>query len=158
MTDEQLKTFALNYTEEHFSKIRFDWNGKHGEEFEDPNYDFRMKLCEAIKDDLKPYPDPLIIDLYSQLAESSPATFGIYMSFHLFANELLLRGGSRYFPVYQEGAQKSMDAGMMSSRLDLLEEVLDEILTYIHSEAEKGIDMTFMKNRFEWLKEKSTNS
>lgn len=155
MTNKNLKIFALNYAAKDFSKIKFDWNGKYGDEFEDSNYDFRMKLCEAIKDDLTPYSDQLIIDLYSQLAASSPATFGVYMSFHLFANELLERGGAKYFDIYAEGASKSMDTGLSSGRLNLSDKTIDEILAYINAEIAKGVDMEFMKKRFERQKQKN---
>lgn len=154
MTNQEYIEFAKGYTERQYDQIKFDWNGKHGDEFIDNNYQFRMHLCEVIKDDLSVVPDQLIIDLYLELAKSAKETFGVYNSFHLFANELLKRGGVKYFDLYVEGASKSMDTGIMSGRLDLNKELYEEIFNHINQRlketpAPRGYD--YMKQRFEWL-------
>jgi len=160
MNKEELIEFAKSYESENFSQIKFDWNGKHGDDFSDPNYDFRMQLCEAIKDDFSNCSDQLILDLYAELSKSAKETFGVYNSFHLFANELLERGGVKYFDEYVEGASKSMDTGLSSGRLELTKTRVDEILTHIKNKIKnhdnpaeiKGYD--YMLKRFEWLSNK----
>lgn len=163
MKDQELRKFAENYSKSDFEQIKFDWKGKHGDDFRDPNMDFRMKLCELIKSDLSPYSDQLIIDLYLELSKSAKETFGVYLSYHLFANELLKRGGTKYFDIYLEGASQSMDTGLMSGRLDLSEKRIDEILAFIYEKLAdtsvnaRGYD--YMQKRFEWLKkEKGTGA
>lgn len=163
MTTKEIQTFAKNYSDKDFDQIKFDWNGKHGDEFEDKNFDFRMQLCETIKYDLSDSSEKLILDLYLELSKCAKESFGVYNSYHLFANELLERTGTKYFDEYIEGASKSMDTGLSSGRLNLSKERITEILNYIKSKVEnskniseiKGYD--YMLKRFEWLeKEKSS--
>lgn len=154
MTNQEYVEFAKCYTEDQYNQIRFDWNGKHGDDLIDTNNQFRMHLCEAIKDDLSIAPDQLIIDLYQELAKSAKETFGVYNSFHLFANELLVRGGVKYFDVYCKGASKSMDTALSSGRIDLNKELQKEILDHIKArikegDAPRGYD--YMEQRFERL-------
>lgn len=161
MIEKEIKIFAANYSDSDFDRIKFDWNGKHGDEFEDRNIDFRMQLCETIKNDLSRYPENLILDLYLELSKCAKETFGIYLSYHLFANELLERTGAKYFDEYIEGASKSIDTGISSGRLNLSKERLSEILNYIkyrigNSENKselRGYD--FILERFKWLLNKS---
>ena len=160
MTKNEIQTFAKNYSDKDFDRIKFDWNGKHGDEFEDKNYDFRMQLCETIKDDLSYSTEKLILDLYLELSKCAKETFGVYNSYHLFANELLERTGTKYFDQYIEGGSKSMDTGISSGRLNLSKERVFEILNHIkskiaNSENENEIGgYDFMLKRFEWLTEK----
>lgn len=156
MTKEEFGKFAKDYTSEQFDQIKFDWNGKNVPEFDDPNDAFRMHLCEAIKDDFSGCPDQLILDLYAELSKSAKETFSVYNSFHLFANELLERGGAKYFDQYLEGAMQSMDTGLSSGRLDLSKDRISEILDHIKKEIDnndpkqtEGYD--YMLQRFEWL-------
>lgn len=154
MTNIEYQNFAKNYSKDDFGRIKFAWNGKHGDDLIDTNYDFRMNLCQAIKDNLSIGPDQLIIDLYIELSKCAKQTFGVYNSFHLFGNEILSRGGTKYFDLYIEGASKSMDTLLMSARLDLNKERIIEILDYINdrlNEAEPPKGYDHMKQRFEWL-------
>lgn len=160
MTKKEIQTFAKNYSDKDFDRIKFDWNGKHGDEFEDKNYDFRILLCETIKDDLSYSTEKLILDLYVELSKCAKETFGVYNSYHLFANELLERTGTKYFNEYIEGASKSMDTGLSSGRLNLSKERVTEILNHIksktaNSESESEIrGYDYMLKRFEWLSKK----
>ena len=51
-----------------FERIKFDWNGKHGDDLEDPNMDFRMEVCEFLIKDFSIATDKLILDLYQELS------------------------------------------------------------------------------------------
>ena len=129
---EELRSFVENYSKEDFDRIKFDWNGKHGDEFEDKNLVFRTMLAEFMKEDFSFSPDQLIIDMYLALAECGEQSFGIYLNFHLFANELLNRGGAKYFTHYMEGAKRSMDTYISSGRdLKISKEILNEICDLI---------------------------
>jgi hypothetical protein len=158
----EIQTFAKNYTDKDFDRIKFDWNGKHADHFEDKNIDFRMQLCETIKNDFSYSSDKLILDLYLELSKCAKETWSVYNSFHLFADELLERGGIKYFDEYLEGASKSMDTNLSSGRLDLSKERVSEILSHIKStiaNSNKESDIRgydYMLKRFEWLSEKET--
>ncbi len=158
MTEQVLCEFAHGYSPSDFKHIEFTWDERLGEGLEDPNMGFRMELCECIKDRLEEYSDQLIIDLYMELAKSSVETWGVYEDFHLFANEILSRGGARYFEQYLEGASQSMDTSMSSGELELEPDTIDEILTYIKDRLSGTPDddgYGYMLERFERLKEQA---
>ncbi len=46
MYNQELQHFADNYSLIDYDKIKFDWNGKHGENFVDNNLVFRQELSE----------------------------------------------------------------------------------------------------------------
>lgn len=117
MTDQELQTYVTNYTSADFNRIKLLWNGKYGQDFIDENYDFRMQVCEFVVPQIDKVKIELIRDLYCETGKTSPMTFGIYTKFHLFANELLKRGGIDYLLDYIRGASNSMDTGISSGRL-----------------------------------------
>lgn len=156
MTESEYLEFAKKYSAEQFDVIEFTWNGKHGENFIDKNYEFRIDLCQTIKDDLSIAPDELIIDLYIELSKSAKETFSVYNSFHIFANELLKRGGVKYLDYYMEGAEKSMDTLLSSARLNLDKSAIQEILDHLKKEVKKSNPprgYEHMIKRFEWLEQ-----
>lgn len=164
MTYIDYKSFAINYSPADFEKIKFDWNGQHGDDFEDKNYQFRSQLCEAIHDDLAACKETLILDLFLELSKCAKETFGVYLRYHKFANELLERTGIKYFEQYMEGASQSMDTGMSSGLLNLSEERLVEILNHVKSKLAKSPQNVessgyeFMLHRFENLYQNPENA
>ena len=102
----------------------------------DVNYELRLRICEHYRDDLSLCATPLLLDLYRSLAESSKVTFSVYSYFHLFANEILERGGARYFDIYHEGARQSFDTLLASARLNLSATRLKEIISYLEEHLE----------------------
>lgn len=135
MTDKELKSFVKNYTTDDFIKIKFDWNKKYGEGFEDKNLNFRTKICELIKKDFSYSSDKIIIDLFLELSKCAVESFGVYQGYHLFANELLERGGVNYLNFYTDGAMRSMDTFLSSSKLDLSKKRTLEILFFLESKS-----------------------
>lgn len=79
MDSTEFKSFAENYSKSDFDRIKFEWNGKHGDEFADPNYEFRNHLCEAIKDNFSEYSLDLIKDLYIEQAKCANETWSVYL-------------------------------------------------------------------------------
>ena len=130
MTQQEFQTFADNYTSADFDRIKMVWNGKYGNEFEDKNYNFRTQLCEFLIPQLDTVKLELIRDLYCETGKSSEMTFGVYNSFHLFAQQLLQRGGSQYLLDYIKGAAHTMDTAMSSGRISLTKERASELLKY----------------------------
>ena len=51
METEQLHKFIKGYSKSDFDKIKFDWNGEHGDELKDPNMVYRMQVCEFLIND-----------------------------------------------------------------------------------------------------------
>lgn len=130
MTQQEFQAFADNYTSADFEKIKMVWNGKYGNEFVDEHYDFRTQLCEFLIPQLDTVKLELIRDLYLETGKSSKMTFGVYINFHLFAEQLLQRGGTEYLIDYIKGASHSMDTAMSSGRISLTKERANELLEY----------------------------
>ena len=130
MTENELQNFIDNYSSADFDKIKLKWNGKYGQEFEDENYDFRVQVCEFVIPQIDKVNIKLIRDLYCETGKTSPMTFGVYLNFHLFADELLKRGGNEYLLDYIRGASHSMDTGISSGRLTISKEQAKNLLNY----------------------------
>lgn len=130
MTENELQKFIDNYSSADFDKIKLKWNGEYGQIFEDENYDFRLRVCEFIIPQIDKVNIKLIRDLYCETGKTSPMTFGVYLKFHLFADELLKRGGTEYLLDYIRGASHSMDTGMRSGVLTISKEQAKKLLDY----------------------------
>lgn len=162
MVKNEIRKFVENYSGKDFDRIKFLWNGKHGDDFEDKNHEFRMQVCETIKDDFSYSSDQLIVDIYLELSKCAAEAWGVYESYHLFANELLERGGTKYFDAYIEGASQCMDTEFSSGQLDLSRERVHEILDHITStlaNARNESDIhgyDYMLNRFQRLSERNS--
>lgn len=161
MTEKELQNFIDNYTSTDFDKIRMKWNGKYGQDFVDDNYDFRMKVCEFIIQQIDRVDIKLIRDLYCETGKTSPMTFGVYNKFHLFADELLKRGGNEYLLDYIRGASHSMDTGMSSGRLTIsneqarkLLEHFDKLRAATQDKEEQYLLNDFIRNRLEYHADK----
>lgn len=130
MTEQELQIYIDNYISADFDRIKLEWNGKYGQEFVDDNYDFRIQVCEFVVPQIDKVNIELIRDLYLETGKTSPLTFSVYNKFHLFADELLKRGGKEYLLDYIRGASHSMDTGMSSGRLTISNEQANELLEY----------------------------
>jgi len=150
----EIEKFIKEYSESDFDKIKFDWNGKHGDELKDPNMDFRMEVCEYLIKDFSIAPDSLILHLYQELSKSSKETWGVYRSYHLFAQEILNRGKTKYLLNYLQGASQSFDTSLASGRIVLTNDEKKEILGFVdtqmadRSNTENRKYFEFAKHRF----------
>lgn len=151
----KIEKFIKEYSNSDFDKIKFDWNGKHGDDLDDPNMDFRMEVCEFLIKDFSIANDELILDLYQELSKSSKETWGVYISYHLFAQEILNRGRTKYLLNYLKGASQSFDTGLASGRINLTNEEKEEILEFVNNQIE---DKSNQENRkyFEFAQKRFT--
>ncbi len=158
MTQSDYQSFADNYTSDDIDRIKFDWNGEHGDNFLDNNYDFRTKLCDYLISQLNSVKLELIRDLYLENANSAKETFGVYNKFHLLGDELLKRGGTTYLMDYLKGSMKTMDTYLASGRLTISKRQSKELVDYIDSklteqlsEQDRNLLENVGKRRFEYL-------
>jgi len=141
----EIEKFIKEYSSLDFDKIKFDWNGKHGDDLKDPNMDFRMKVCEFLKNDFSIASDKLILDLYQELSRSSKETWGVYNSYHLFAQEILNRGKTKYLLEYLKGASQSFDTTVASGRIQLTDNDKKKILDYVNMEIKTNLNIELLK-------------
>ena len=130
MTRQELQTYIDNYKTADFDRIKLLWNGKYGQYFVYDNYNFRMQVCEFVVSQIDKVNLDLIRDLYCETGKTSQMTFGVYDKFHLFADELLKRGGTKYLLDYIRGGSHSMDTAMSSGRLTISKQSAKELLDY----------------------------
>jgi hypothetical protein len=129
MNDFQI--FADNYTSSDFDKIKFDWNGEHADKFHDNNYQFRMQLCEFLIPQLEKVKLELIRDLYIELSKCAKEAWSVYGNYHLFAQQLLNRGGTNYIMDYLEGSLQCFDTSLASGRVELTYEQKKNIFDFL---------------------------
>lgn len=140
MTEQELQTYIDNYTSVNFNRIKLVWNGKYGQDFVDDNYDFRMQVCEMVVPQIAKVNIELVRDLYCETGRTSPMTFSVYVKFHLFADELLKRGGTKYLLDYIRGASHSMDTGISSGSVTISKQQAKVLLDYFDELKLKSTD------------------
>jgi hypothetical protein len=64
----------------------------------------------------------------------------VYRSYHLFAQEILNRGRTKYLLNYLKGASQSFDTGLASGRINLTNMEKQEILDYIDQEMKNDLN------------------
>ncbi|MBP6235787.1 MAG: hypothetical protein KA536_06585 [Saprospiraceae bacterium] len=154
MTETELQTFADNYTSADFDKIMFDWNGQHGDNFLDNNYEFRMQLCEFLVPQLDITKLILIRDLFIELSKWAKEAWCVYNKYHLLAQQLLTRGGTSFIIDYLTGASQCFDTGLASGRVILTKDQKQNIFNFITNRLESESDektlklLEFGKDRF----------
>lgn len=160
MTEKDFQTFADNYSSKDFDKIKYNWNGKYGQEFHDNNYDFRMKLCQFLIPQIEKVNIELVRDLYAETTKSSKATFSIYTNIHIYAQELLRRDWKKYLMDYMQGGTYGMDSYIGIGRIEISKEIAQKILDYMTEKLKTPIEekekklMNGFLQRFQWLANK----
>ena len=157
MTDQELQNFADNYSSLDFQKIRYDWNGKYGNEFRDNNYERRMRLCQFLIPQIDKVRIELIRDLYAETTKASEGTFGIYTNIHIYAQELLRRDWQKYLMDYMHGGTYGMDSFISIGRINIDKETSQLIAEHITNVLRETTDdnerrlMNGFLPRFQWL-------
>lgn len=129
---KDFQTFADNYTSKDFDKIKFDWNGKHADNFHDNNYEFRMQLCEFLIPQLDHVKLELIRDIYLEISKCANELWAVYSKYHLFAQQLINRGETNYLIDYLEGATQCFDTMLASGRITLTKIQKENIINFIN--------------------------
>jgi hypothetical protein len=109
---DDLTEFIRSYTSAKEPRICFDWNGKHSEDFEDRNMEFRDAVREAVLADVSAAPLELVRDLFRAETRCSREAWGIVAGVSILAQNLLRRGGVTYLADYLEGKFQSFDASL----------------------------------------------
>jgi hypothetical protein len=106
--------FIASYNSTNERRIRFDWNGKHAEEFVDRNLEFRAVVREAVLADVSAAPLELVRDLFRAETQCSREAWGIVDRVDILAESLLRRGGTQYLDDFLDGKFQSFDASLGS--------------------------------------------
>lgn len=131
--------FIASYTAADESRIRFDWNGKHAQEFHDRNMGFRAAVREAVLADVSAVPLQLVCDLYRAETRCSREAWGIVEGVDILAESLLRRGGTLYLDDYLEGKFQSFDASL-GSAVDIDPELAQTMLVAVRERLRSSPD------------------
>ena len=159
MISPEITEFIANYTTKRRSQIAFAWDGKYGDNFNDPNIDFRIKVIDAVVENPELAPLDLVKDLYIAEIACARETKGIYLKVRFLAGILLNRGGSAYLKVFLEGRIGTMDTFCETAQVKLSQEVATQLAKECQKSAysaENDYDRHFyQKGRefFEWKAE-----
>lgn len=114
-----IAAFVVGYGPADEDRVRFAWNGKHAEAFEDRNQVFRRAVCDHFRLHPTKTPLPLIAALYTAETEFAREAWSVNRVVSALAQEMLERGGTEYLDVYIAGAGRGFDALLESARISL---------------------------------------
>jgi hypothetical protein len=140
-----VRRFIAEYTPADERFIRFDWNGKPPDEFEDRNLKFREAVFEAVLDNLEDAPILLVRDLYRAETEFSSEAWCISGDVGRLAEHLLRRGDDQFIEDFLEGKFQSFDAHLGTGfpvDLPLAEHLLGVVRSRLQSETDaEGLEL-----------------
>lgn len=119
------------YSPSDSKRIRFDWNGRHADEFEDRNRQFRLEVLQLAMADLKGPPALLLRDLFTALTEFSREAWCIDPRVRELGRELLRRDPERFVFDYVRGLWRSFDSYVGAHVADADPDILQRCLTAI---------------------------
>jgi hypothetical protein len=123
-----VRDFVRTYSPEAEPQIAFAWNGKHAEDFNDSNMQFRRDVCVFFQDDKGAFSLPLIAALFKAETLFAREAWGVNQVVSRLAQELLERGGVEYLDLYLAGARCGMDAYMETGNITLSKSRCQELL------------------------------
>ena len=129
-----IDSFVANYDDTCAERIRFAWNGKHADSFEDANYEFRKSVIERVLVDLDAAPLPLVRDLFTAETELSREAWCIDERVAQLAENLLVRGGTEMLFNFLRGKSQSFDASMCCGTVKLPPELSRALLAFVESQ------------------------
>ena len=112
---DDIRAFISNYQPSDEVRIKFDWNGKHAEDFRDGNQEFRGKVRKAVIDDVSAAPVILVRDLFRAETKWAVQAWGVVEGVDVLAEGLLRRGGTAYLDDFLEGKYSCFDANLGSA-------------------------------------------
>jgi hypothetical protein len=137
------RDFVRHYTgtAEDRARVAFAWNGKHAEEFEDANYNFRRSVLRVVLADLHAAPIALVRDLYDAETAMAKEAWGVYAeAVRALAEELLTRGGPDYVEDFLAGKiGRGMDA-YCSAFFECPRELAGRLLAEVERRLAAGAD------------------
>lgn len=130
MNKTQLDKFISEY-KGNDEQIVFAWNGQHGENFVDDNYEFRNQIIERVLELNGEVPLVLITDIYRALTSSSKEAWSIHTHINKITEMMLAKGGKSVSRDYLLGAMQSFDAFLSTSAIECPKDIASECLEFV---------------------------
>jgi hypothetical protein len=125
---DDILQFIASYSDANEHRISFAWNGKHADEFQDTNYEFRKAVLDQLL--LKPDDAPLILvrDLFRAETEWSREAWCVDNRIADLAQILLIRGKQEFLMDFLRGKHQSFDASMACGGIQIEPQLVEELL------------------------------
>lgn len=125
---QSVNDFIKNYQVTDKHQIDFMWNGKHGDELEDANYEFREAVAKSLViGDIKGS-DELVRDVFLVEAAFSAAIWGATMNLHELGTLLLSQARSKHIDAFFEGKGQSFDTDCDVNACNVPSSILQDIV------------------------------
>src|SRR5437870_584093 len=123
-----VEAFVAEYAELQADRIRFAWNGQHGDQFADQNYEFRKKVLAVALKAPDAVPLLLIRDLFEAETSFAKEAWCVDLRVGELARILLTRGGPVFAEDFFRGKYRGQDAYLAAgSYPELAQPLLAEI-------------------------------
>ncbi len=129
---EAVRRYVAQYTDD-ASKIRFAWNGEHGDQFDDANMVFRDAVVDCVIDDPARAPLELLVELYRALTEYSGEAWCIDERVEDIGKLMLIKGRSGVVRDYIIGMRMSFDALCATSFVGCPRDVAEECINHVRA-------------------------
>lgn len=119
--------FISRYADDQQSQINFAWNGKHAEDFEDTNQDFRWEVVAQCIAQPKQAPLNLLEHLFLADAEWAAEAWGSPHHFAELGTLLLVRGQDAAIDCFSRGYVRSFDTYGACHQIQLSQPLLSKL-------------------------------
>lgn len=109
--------YVRDYDRADPSRIRFAWNGRHGDQFEDANVAFRQRVLEVVLARGADAPIGLVEALFAAETEYAEQAWCVDLRVRELSQRLLDHGGRRAIETWLRGAYRCQDAFLTSARV-----------------------------------------
>ncbi|WP_445364614.1 hypothetical protein ACJJIQ_11015 [Microbulbifer sp. ANSA003] len=138
---QSIEDFIKNYSPSDLEKISFAWNGKHAEELEDANYDFRNDVAKKLIDKEMLGSSELVRDILLAEAYLSKEIWGATGALTDLGTLLLSQSKAKYVDSFFEAKGQSFDTecGLTcyDVPVDIIREIIEELNLRLASESDK---------------------
>lgn len=135
---KEVLAFIRGYTSADRWRIQFDWNGKHGKEFSDPNMEFRNAVVSALGEFDVPAPLELVRDVYDEETSCSREAWCAYPRLWVLGQTLLTQGQENCVLDYFRGKVKSFDTEIACGGIELPRELAIRLASHLEAIAANG--------------------
>ena len=116
---DDVENFVKRYEPSHLGRIDFDWNGKHTNEFEDRNQDFRGEVTSYVVENPGAASVHLLQDLLAAYARWSREAWCAPHDYARVAALLLERGGPDVLPSFASSFAATFDTFCACHEMEL---------------------------------------
>lgn len=157
---DNIQEYIGNYVSNDMA-IRFNWNGRHSNEFEDRNYQFRRLVIKQVLQQSDIAPLSLLRDLFRAETLFAKETWCVNRCVSALASLMLTRGKIKVIDDFIDGRYRSFDTYCECSRINISAVLAEEIRAELLRRLTAGTDTSSREvlqsqiDFFAWLAKKS---